>query len=109
MKRLTRRDFTAAGILAALGAGTFLPSCDVKGCSADPDPSDNQNVDVYGPPPVEPSEWEQEDDAYDPGSNSAAMLYGPPFVDPSEWGRKGFGYDLSRNELVDVYGPPPGD
>ena len=55
MKRLTRREFTAAGIIAALSVGTsFIPGCNEPTAVYGPppvDPSDNENVDVYGPPP----------------------------------------------------------
>ncbi len=92
MKRLTRRGFTAAGILAALGAGiTVLPGCDVSGCSNPFDPSDNEIEGVYGPPP-------DEDDSYQPEDNVEPPVYGPPED-----------FEPDENELAGVYGPPEGD
>ncbi|MBP3892601.1 MAG: hypothetical protein J6D34_00995 [Atopobiaceae bacterium] len=76
MKKLTRREFTAAGIIAALGATTaFVSSC-------------NRPTSVYGPPP----DYEPE---YEPEENEIETVYGPPED-----------YDPAENELVDVYGPP---
>ena len=84
MKKMTRRDFTAAGILTALGVGLS----GAKGCSYDP--SLNEEADVYGPPPDETD--------YDPSRNEVECVYGPP---PDETD-----YNPSLNELEDVYGPP---
>ena len=91
MKKLTRRQFTAAGILAALGAAAaFIPSC-------------NTPVDLYGPPP----------DDYDPDENELETVYGPPEdYEPDDSQESGSTssesttFDPAENELVDVYGPP---
>lgn len=90
MKKLTRRGFTAAGILSALAAGiTALPGCNLTSC--------NEPETVYGPP-----SW------FDPSANEVEDVYGPPDVDPSEWDNPDAWdkYDPNDNELVDVYGPP---
>ncbi len=77
MKKLTRRQFTAAGILAALGAAAaFIPSCNTPVC-------------VYGPPP----------DDYDPDENELETVYGSTSSESTT-------FDPAENELVDVYGPP---
>ena len=138
MKKLTRRGFTAAGILAALGAGlTSLAGCDfdLVGCTPatlygpppDYDPDDNEIVDVYGPPDVDPSDWDDpstwddpkrddgvdgdddddddgddgDDDDYDPASNIEPPVYGPPADDPD--------YDPDDNIAITLYGPPATD
>ena len=111
MKKLTRRGFTAAGILAALGAGiTALPGCQLIRCNVPEtvygppswfEPSNNQEVDVYGPPDVDPSEWDSpEDDEYEVEENEPAALYGPPPEDEYE------DYNTDDNMAVGVYGPP---
>ena len=90
MKKLTRRQFTAAGILAALGAAAaFIPSC-------------NTPVGMYGPPPD-----------YDPDENELETVYGPPEdYEPDDSEESGSTssesttFDPAENELVDVYGPP---
>lgn len=93
MKKLTRRQFTAAGILAALGAAAaFAPSCNSPACVYGPPPDDYEPDDnvvetVYGPP-----------EDYDPADNELADVYGPPED-----------YESSDNELVGVYGPPEDD
>jgi hypothetical protein len=105
MKKLTRRAFTAAGILAAIGAG----SAAIKGC--DPfEPFDNEIEGVYGPPPE-----------YNPDNNGLVDVYGPP----EDFGYEEEGddgqvegddgqvegeddFDPTANELMDVYGPPAG-
>ena len=114
MKKLTRRGFTAAGIIAALSAGlTNLAGCDfdLMGCSRgnlygpppELEPEDNEIETVYGPP-----EWfedgEVEDDGiddvdedddgdedsdydpdYDPEDNEIQLMYGPMQVyDPED-------------------------
>ena len=77
MKKLTRRGFTAAGILAALGAGiTALPGCRLIRC--------NVPETVYGPP-----EW------FEPSNNEVVDVYGPPED-----------FEPDENEAVAVYGPP---
>ena len=139
MKKLTRRSFTAAGILAALGvsglvgcAPDFNPSRNEVECVYGPpeyfssgsssatggssssgsgsdsgssdsansgnasmgstsssdaggtasfDPADNENEDVYGPPPDDAEEYDPEvrnDNAYDPRANENVVVYGPP-------------------------------
>lgn len=117
MKRLTRRGFTAAGILAALGAGiTVLPGCDVSGCSNPFDPSDNEIETVYGPPEYFGLE---EDDEFDPSDNELEDVYGPPpdeedsyqpedNIEPPVYGPPE-DFEPDENELVGVYGPPEGD
>ncbi len=87
---LTRRAFTAAGILAAMGAAAaFVSSC-------------NRPVCVYGPPPD-----------YDPDENELETVYGPPEdYEPDDSEESGSTssesttFDPAENELVDVYGPP---
>lgn len=115
MKKLTRRSFTAAGILAALGVGgVFAASSNLVGC-------------VYGPPPespepdeTEPDETEPDEtepDGYEPDENEAVGVYGPPEyfgISPEGDGEKDSEsdddeFDPADNELVDVYGPPPGE
>ena len=134
MKKLTRRGFTAAGILAALGAGiTSLPGCRLLSCNVPEtvygppswfDPSNNEVEDVYGPPDVDPSEWDSpSEDVYEPDENEAVAVYGPP-----EWFGYGIqpdgesdddgqddqgtgtqidgeGYDASDNIAQSMYGP----
>lgn len=111
MKKLTRRGFTAAGILAALGAGiTVLPGCDVAGCSGPFEPSDNEIEGVYGPP--EDFGLDPEGD-YDPAENELVDVYGPP----EDFGLGGEGneeldpsvsddFDPAENLAPAVYGPP---
>lgn len=120
MKKLTRRSFTAAGIIAALSAGlTSLAGCDLDlaGCSMgdvsalygpppEIDPSDNEIVDVYGPPDVDPSDWDDPStwDNYDPEDNDLIEVYGPPAgVDDDD------DYDADDNIAVTLYGPPDVD
>ena len=93
MKQLTRRQFTAAGIIAAVGAATaFAASCNSPAC-------------VYGPPP----------DDYDSTDNIPETVYGPPedyeqgTEDPESPEQYSDKYDPAENELPDVYGPPPTD
>jgi len=92
MKKLTRRQFTAAGILAALGAAAaFIPSCNTPTCVYGPPPEDyepDENVveTVYGPP---------EDLGYDPVENEPEDVYGPPSD-----------FDPDDNIPEAVYGPP---
>lgn len=113
MKKLTRRSFTAAGILAALGmTGAGLKACDPLGQEIDEpegfDPSANEVEEVYGPPEdFDPSANEIEGvygppDGFDPSQNEPEAIYGPP----EAFGLDEDGYDPSANELVDVYGPP---
>ena len=106
MKKLTRRGFTAAGILAALGAGvTVLPGCDVAGCSGPFEPGDNEIEAVYGPPEV----FDQEPVGdYDPSENELEDVYGPPGDFEAELDEldEEDDLDVSANELVGVYGPP---
>ena len=92
MKKLTRRSFTAAGILAALGVGgVFVSSSNLIGCVYGPppeeyDPDLNEIEDVYGPPPMDEDEdvddesvEDGEDDGdYDPEENIPVAVYGPP-------------------------------
>ena len=103
MKMLTRRGFTAAGILAALSAGAaLLPGCDATGCSGPFEPSQNEIECVYGPPPedVEDNGSDDDlDDVFDPSSNEQADVYGPPIDDVDS-------YDPDENMMAIVYGPP---
>ena len=119
MKKLTRRGFTAAGIIAALSAGlSSLTGCDLDLVSCSPaslygpppediDPSNNEVVDVYGPPDVDPSDWDdpdtwddpESDDGYDEEDNIAITLYGPPVTD------EGDEYDAEDNMMQLMYGP----
>lgn len=121
MKNLTRRQFTAAGILAAMSlTGASLKSCNpfapdeneieaVYGPPEDYDPSENELVDVYGPPEdfeqtSEPNDSdEQVSEDYEPSDNELAGVYGPPEVVDVD------GYDASENISPCVYGPPPDD
>lgn len=123
MKKLTRRAFTAAGLLTALGTGgVFLTSCNLIGCVYGPPPEQNEAVAMYGPPEDydEDDETDRKDDGdetqngsyeeygtpleydptYDPMANIEPALYGPPpSADSSE-------YNPEDNEIMDVYGPP---
>ena len=109
MKKLTRRGFTAAGIIAALSSSlTKLVGCDfdLAGCSkTDIFPSDNEVVDVYGPPNVDPSDWDDPDtwDDYDPDDNELIDVYGPPA------GEEDDDYDEEDNVAITLYGPPATD
>ena len=116
MKKLTRRGFTAAGIIAALSAGlTNLTGCDfdLMGCSRgnlygpppELDPDDNEPVAVYGPP-----EWFEDDDVveddgddtendYDAEDNLIVGVYGPP----EDY--EGDEYDPDDNMVQLMYGP----
>ena len=88
MKPLTRRSFTAAGILAALG---------LTSCKGDFNPSTNSPAAVYGPPPE-----------YDPQENELADVYGPPPEDLDEDDQQASGgFEPARNVPAPVYGPPP--
>jgi len=110
MKKLTRRQFTAAGILAALGAAAaFIPSCNTPTCVYGPPPEDyepDENVveTVYGPP-----------EDYDPADNEPVEVYGPPedfdvtINEPECLYGPPEDYEPADNELVDVYGPPEDD
>ena len=92
MKKLTRRSFTAAGILSALSAGlTSLTGCDFDLVSCTP-------AALYGPPPE-----------YDPDDNEIETVYGPPEdfgLDEDGSVDEGADYDPEENEPVMVYGPP---
>ena len=96
MKKLTRRSFTAAGIIAALGVGSvFAASSNLVGC-------------VYGPPQEQQEDPENKE--YKPEENEPESVYGPP--EDLGWELDDPGadnYDPAENELVDVYGPPPGE
>ena len=101
MKMLTRRGFTAAGILAALSAGSaLLPG----GCSGPFDPAENEIECVYGPPP-EDAEAAADDsdetlsDTFDPAENEQADVYGPPLDEVDS-------YEPDANMMASVYGPP---
>ena len=93
MKKLTRRQFTAAGILAAFGAAAlFTPSCNSPTCVYGPppddyDPDDNVVETVYGPP-----------EDYEPSDNELVDVYGPPED-----------YEADINMTACLYGPPPED
>ena len=92
MKKLTRRSFTAAGILSALGLGVFSVSGNLIGCVYGPppeeyDPDQNEIEDVYGPPPVDDEDDDDDagevdenddDEDYDPEENIPVAVYGPP-------------------------------
>ena len=119
MKKLTRRGFTAAGIIAALSAGfTSLTGCELDLVSCTPtalygpppediDPSNNEVVDVYGPPDVDPSDWDDPDswDEYDPDDNELIDVYGPP----ADVDDDGDDYDEEDNIAITLYGPPATD
>ena len=97
MKKLTRRSFTAAGILSAMGvAASFVPSCnEAEGVYGPPpeyyEATNNEPVTVYGPP-----------EDFDPSGNELVDVYGPPVAFESHT------FDSANNELAGVYGPPPG-
>lgn len=88
MKPLSRREFTAAGIIAALGAAATGAGCSFI-------PGRNEVESVYGPPPSED---------YAPSGNELTTVYGPP---PEYAASEA--YEPKDNELEDVYGPPPDD
>ena len=124
MKPLTRRGFTAAGILAALG----LTGCALfNSCTNRPesvygppptnyDPNNNEPIDVYGPPgDYDPKNDEIETlygppDDFEPDDNIEETVYGPPDdwdlepVEPADPNKDIF--NPSNNEIEDVYGPP---
>ena len=99
MRRLTRRSFTAAGIIFAASLAT--------GCF---DADDNVPETVYGPP----ADDQTEPVAYDPSKNETQVVYGPPpdDFDAREnaldvvYGPPSDGFDAWENVAVDVYGPP---
>lgn len=116
MRKLTRRGFTAAGIIAALSAGlTNLTGCDFDliGCSAgnlygpppDLEPEENEIETVYGPPEwfegdeVDESDGDDTEGSYDVEDNLIVGVYGPPedYEDQE--------YDPEDNMLVVMYGP----
>lgn len=66
MKRLTRREFTAAGIIAALGVAATAGGCGFE-------PKRNEVEAVYGPPPEYTAS-----EAFDPEENEPVDVYGPP-------------------------------
>lgn len=115
MKKLTRRGFTAAGILAVMSvAGASLKRCNPF------EPSDNEIEAVYGPPEVlgwggpdddggqgddnDPETEPDPADNFDPANNELVDVYGPPEyfgeVDEEE------DYDPTDNMVEGVYGPP---
>ena len=108
MKKLTRREFTAAGIIAAMSATTaFVSGCNrstsVYGPPEDYDPEENEVETLYGPP-----------DDYEPTDNELVDVYGPPadefFDEDTELSdRASDRYDPDDNEIAPVYGPPPED
>ncbi len=73
MKSLTRRSFTAAGIIAALSAGTML----LEGCAAQGEgtPEDGQ---ASTEREISEEEAAAAEDAYKPQRTSTPKLYGPP-------------------------------
>ena len=88
MKPFTRRSFTAAGILAALG---------LTSCKGDFNPSINSPAAVYGPPPE-----------YDPKVNELDDVYGPPPEDTDDADEQtDSDFEPARNVPAPVYGPPP--
>ncbi len=102
MKRLTRRGFTAAGILAALSLSP-LGNIGLKGCSPDYDPSGNEVEAVYGPPEdYEPDPVDVDD--FDPDDNELIDVYGPPAdaFDEDD-------FEAEENIAPALYGPPPND
>ena len=96
MKRLTRREFTAAGIIATLSAGiSALPGCGAPEAPSEFDPSENEEVDVYGPPSDD-----VESDEFEPDRNEMELVYGPPPDDA---------FEVQVNVSPTVYGPPDVD
>ena len=119
MKKLTRRSFTAAGILAAFSAMTVGAS---KSCTNPFDPSRNEVEAVYGPPEyfgLESDDYGEEEgddgtsEVYDPQANELEGVYGPPedfdptINEPECVYGPPEDFDPESNTLVDVYGPPP--
>ena len=122
MKKLTRRSFTAAGILAALGVSGLV------GCAPDFNPSRNEVECVYGPPEYFSSGSNSatggsgsSDDgaASDSGSGNASSDFASSgSVNPGNASMSSTGsndasktasFDPADNENEDVYGPPPDD
>ena len=114
MKKLTRRSFTAAGILSALGLGVFTASGNLIGCVYGPppeeyEPDQNEIETVYGPP--EDLGWDEpveSEDEYDPDLNEIEDVYGPPPMDDDGEDDTDEDYDPEENIPVAVYGPPAG-
>lgn len=104
MKALTRRGFTAAGILAALSLSP-LGNIGLQGCSSGFEPDENEIEAVYGPPEdfepvgINGTEAEDDPDDYDPEDNELVDVYGPPSDD----------FDAENNIAPALYGPPPDD
>ena len=74
MKRLTRREFTAAGIIATLSAGiSALPGCGAPEAPSEFDPNENEEAAVYAPPPDDVV-----DDGFESRENLIPDVYGPP-------------------------------
>lgn len=94
MKKLTRRQFTAAGILAAMS----LASASVKSCNPFA-PDENEVEAVYGPP-----------EDYEPEENELVDVYGPPPEDVEDGEETEEVDELTYNETINVnpalYGPP---
>ena len=114
MKKLTRRGFTAAGIIAAVGAGlSSLTGCDLDlvGCTPaalygpppEYDPDNNEIVDVYGPPDVDPSNWDDPSTWDDPEGDGGDDTDGDDGDDGDD------GYDADDNIAITLYGPPATD
>lgn len=79
--------------IGAAAASLVLSAATTVGCSFDP--ADNENVDVYGPPP-EDAQPIDENDGFDPDDNYAPAVYGPPEE-----------FLVEENQTLLVYGPPP--
>ena len=80
-----------------------LTTCFLTGCNMLPfSPSDNNEPDVYGPPPEEI--FDEEEERFNPEDNNEPDVYGPPreeIFDEEET------FNPSDNTPPPVYGPPP--
>ena len=110
---------TASGILAALVAG---------GCTQPFEPSENEPVDVYGPPSMfgmqdediqEDHQESAENPDFNPADNDPECVYGPPSMfetepdntDPNvQYNPEDDSSFFPEDNLpAPVYGPPPAD
>ncbi len=85
-------------LLLIVGVGViWLLSICVSGSSGSGfKPWDNNNVNVYGPPPFDVDESHK----FNPEDNESVTVYGPP-----EWFENGPVYNPDENYNVEVYGP----
>ena len=116
MKKRKKTKTTAAGIISGLMAVSFSQACVFNqnaGVYGPPpsdayEPDDNVNEDVYGPPEII-------EETFEPSDNVPACVYGPQSWfeeegDPAEeTAVPAPDYDPEENVPGDVYGPPPAD